>query len=217
MPLSYASTSTVRAALRISTLASGAADTTDDAILDRYVSEANTWLEGRIGFPVGPSETSTTRYFDGRHVSRDGSTLWVPEGIRSVNAISVADSTGAAYRSLASSDWVLRPYTWERPVGAPASSIELSDSPSGQYGSTVLPRSGLRVIQVQGSWGWDSIPSDLSELAVRLSVAAFRAGAYGTGETYTVGEDGSRVFEREMSSRDWGTVNRYRHMRATVH
>lgn len=214
MALSYTSTSNIKLALGIATLAGGGADTVDDALLDTYASEANTWLEGRIGYPVGPSQTSTTRFFDASAVGGGGRYLRVPGGIRSVNAIACAAGTGGAYYSVPSSDYFLRPYDHERDSGWPATRIEVTDSPSSvnEWGS-VFPTTGYRVIQVTGSWGFDAIPSDLAQLATRLAVSAFRARAYGTGSEYVVGEDGERVFEREMSARDWGTVKFYRELR----
>jgi len=206
--LSYASTSDLKRAM-------GITDVTDDVLLARYADEANTWLEGRIGRPVGPASASTTRFFDGTNVRRKGRVLHIPGGVLAIGSLAVAAGTGEAYHSVPSSDWFLRPYEWERDSGWGATEVWMTDnvSSANEWGG-LFPTSGFAIAQAFALYGlMHAIPADLSELATRLGVSAYRARAYGTGGEYAVGEDGERVFEREMSARDWGTVRFYRELR----
>lgn len=191
----------------------GIDDSNDDDLMWQYAMEANSWLQGRIGRPVGPV-ASTTYFFDGSDVIADGKCLPVPFGIRSVSALAVRATTGDAYTSIPSSDYFLRPKPQARDTGWPATQVWLTDNPSSGNGwGTRFPCHGFDAIQMTASAGWDEQPADLVELAHRLAVSSFRARAYGTGAEYVVGEDGERVFEREMSARDWGTVRFYRELR----
>lgn len=191
----------------------GIADSTDDDILTQYAMEANQWLHGRIGRPVGPV-ASTTYFFDGEDTILGGKCLPVPMGVRTVTSLAVRSATGDAYTSIPSSDYHLRPRVQARDVGWPATQLWLTDvaSSSNTWG-TLFPRKGYDAIQVTATAGFDEHPADLVELANRLAISSMRARAYGTGESYAVGEDGERVFEREMSARDWGTVKFYRGLR----
>lgn len=191
----------------------GITNSTDDDLLTQYAMEANTWLQGRIGRPVGPV-ASTTYFFDGADVIADGRCLPVPFGVRSVSALAVRSATNDAYTSIPSSDYYLRPRQQHRDVGWPATQIWLTDvASSANTWGTRFPTTGFDSIQMTATGGWEEQPADLVELANRLAVSAFRARAYGTGSEYVVGEDGERVFEREMSARDWGTIKFYRELR----
>lgn len=191
----------------------GIADSTDDDLLTQYAMEANQWLHGRIGRPVGPV-ASTTYFFDGEDTILGGRCLPVPMGIRTVTSLAVRSATGDAYTSIPSSDYHLRPRVQARDVGWPATQVWLTDvASSANTWGTVFPKSGYDAIQVTATTGFDEHPADLVELANRLAISSMRSRAYGTGESYAVGEDGERVFEREMSARDWNTVKFYRGLR----
>lgn len=214
MALSYASTSTIKRSMGILLRADGSPDVTDDALLDVYAGEANTWLEGRIGRPIGPV-SSATYFFDGAATIHDGRCLPVPWGVRTVSALAVRSATNDGYTSIPSSDYFLRPRTQDRDTNWSATQVWLTDvQSSANTWGTRFPTSGFDAIQMTAELGIAAaIPADLEQLAVRLAVSAFRARAYGTGSEYVVGEDGERVFEREMSARDWGTVKFYRELR----
>lgn len=197
----YCTSTTIKARLTVTVT-----DTEDDPLLGVIAGEANDWLEGRIGYPVGPI-ASEERLFDGSDTTYGGRCLPVyPWGVRTITQVRCASSTGGAYTTLAASDYMIRPPTHRRRTGWPGFEIWLSDT--GSLGT--FATYGFDVIGVTATWGWDAIPAALSGLATRLGVALFRSRSYGAARNYAVGEDAvASVAAEELSASDWRTVFKY--------
>lgn len=185
----------------------GITDTTDDGLLETLVSETNSWLEGEIGFPVGPI-TSVARTFDADRVicdSRGRSVLRVyPWGCRAITVVTTTDGTDGTVTTRTASDVVIRPHDHERETGWPGFDLVVKDSASWRW-----PQTGMDVISVTATWGWASIPVELRSIATRVAIAAFRARGAGSGRTFAIGEDITSVASEELSAADWWTVGKY--------
>jgi len=193
-PQPYATFSGVKARL-------GITDTTDDTLLEGYVSAVNDWLEERLGRAVGP-DNGATYVFDGDGTNR----LRVSRGIRAVTSLTVAPMTGGAAATVPAGDIKLVPATGDRGPRQPADWIVLSDIPTG--GVYVFGR-GYGTVTVVGDFGWAAIPDALEDVATTCVVSKYRARGAGGGDNYTLGVDGERTFERFLGYEDKITIRRY--------
>jgi hypothetical protein len=193
-PQPYATFNGVKARL-------GITDTTDDALLETYVSQVNDWLEERLGRPVGP-DNGATYVFDGDGTNR----LRVVRGVRAVTSLTVAPMTGTTPLTVPAGDIKLVPATGDRMVRHPADWIVLSDIPTG--GVNVFGR-GYGTVTVVGDFGFASIPDALEDVATTCVVSKYRARGAGGGDNYTLGVDGERTFERFLGYEDKITIRRY--------
>lgn len=201
---SYTSATAIKARLSIT-------DLSDDTLLGTLATEVNSWLEVKIGFPVGPI-TSEERKFDGSRMIHGGRALsCYPFGVRSVTAMSVASSTGGSYTALTvATDIFLRPATHDRKTDWPAFEIWLSDTGS----QPVFPgQVGFDLAKVTGTWGWAAIPSELSSIATRLGVALWRRRSAGAGQYAETEGDVDQVAAEELSASDWRTIWEYEQLR----
>jgi hypothetical protein len=193
-PLPYTNYGAVKARL-------GITDTTDDDILQVLCEQVNQWLEGRLGRRVGP-ENGVTYTFDGNGLTR----LRVIRGIRAVTALTVASTTGATPVAATAADIFLLPPTGDRAPGQPADWIVLSDHPTGSVWYFPV---GYGNVRVTGDFGFASIPDDLADIATTCVVSKYRARASAGGDTFTIGVEGERTFERLLSYEDKLTLRRY--------
>lgn len=203
---SYCTSTTIKAR-------AGITDSTDDTILGTIAGQVNSWLEGRIGFPVGPI-ASVERMFDGdavRCVNGRYVLPCYPYGVRTVTAVTTAETTDGSETSRTASDVVLRPHSQDRETDWPAFELWVKDTATWTW-----PTSGLDVIGITGEWGWAAIPDELKGIAERLGVAAFRNRGYGAGSQNYVGDNIDAVAAEEMTGTDWKTIGKYQALRAPV-
>jgi hypothetical protein len=181
-------------------------DTASDGIIQTIVEEVNAWLEGEIGFTVGPV-ASATRTFDGRlvRIINGLSDLPVyPWGVRAVSAVSTTDGTGGITTVQTASDVVIRPHDHEREPGWPGFDLVVKDGATWMW-----PMSGLDVISITATWGWAVVPTELKSIGTRVAIAAFRARGAGSGRTFAIGEDISGVAAEQLSAADWAVIAKY--------
>lgn len=181
----------------------GIADTGSDVVLQSLVDAANDWIERYLGRAVAPL-TDTTISLDGSLAADDGRRLLCPFGIRSLATVEVATQTGGAYAVVPSTDYYLRPATWNRQAGAPATEIVLSE----QSGHRFWP--GLDTVRLTGQFGWAAVPADLAEVATTLAVRLWHARQTGQADLVGTDETGAPLVSRHLSRRDYETLNSYR-------
>lgn len=195
---SYATASALKARL-------GITDTTDDAVLGSICDQVNAYIEQRTRRVLAPIASATYLY-DG-----DGtSSLYLPfpatsppiGGIRAATLVEVADTTGGAYVSLASTDWALRQI-----VGMTGPYERLLLTGTGAYAR--WPE-GLATVRVTGTAGWAVIPDDIVEVALTAATRAWHSAGAGQQDIVGSTETGAPVVSRFFSARDLGTLNDYR-------
>ena len=199
----YCSATTIKARI-------GITNATDDTLLGVIAGEVNSWLEKKIGFPVGPI-TSEERLFDGSVVTHGGLCLPVyPWGVRAVTAAKYRTQTGDSYTNLTTAtDIFLRPQSHMRYTDWPAFEIWLSD----QGTLATWPTYGFDAIGITATCGWAAIPSELSSIAIRLGVAMWRRRSSGSAQM-AVSEDAiAAIAAEELMSSDWRTIWDYEGLR----
>ena len=185
-------------------------DTTDDENLLQFIDQASSWISGttKRQFLPDPASGTTTYTYDGWDAVEDGRCLLIPEGIRSITTLAVATYTGGSTTTIASGDYFLRPTAQTRDPGWPATEVWISDVPSS---STTTPffAPGFANISITGTFGWASTPSEIEDIALTLAVSAWRGRGSSGAETYSVGIDGERTFQRALSEDQRRSLRRY--------
>lgn len=177
----------------------GLTDTDDDQKLSVVIAEVNDWLEDILGCPVGPS-TATALTLDSRDARNEHRMLYLRQGIRSVSALTVAGRPVTSF--------YLRPLAHDRRPGWPAQYLWLANGHA-------FPNDWADVV-VTGEFGFESIPTTLTEVAEVVAVRAFNA--IRTGQADTTGSDGQGQpqVSRYVAGRDRDTIERFRR-RLTQH
>ena len=184
----------------------GITDTNSDAILEARATATNTIIESYVGGPVGSGGTAI-RTFDG-----DGTgTLWVRHGINAITTLEVADRTGGTFSTLAATEYVLRPASWDRPTGWPGFWVKLTDQAS-TYGRFTPGYDTVRITPTSDGWGWTAIPAELSEVAHILGTRLFQARQ--SGEMMVVGStDFGNAIVRFLPEPEYRAIlDRFRHV-----
>lgn len=146
---------------------------------------------------------------DGFDAIEDGRLLLEPRGIVTIDTLEVGPYTGSGYATTPAGDFFLGPTIPEREPGFPATELWMTNipSPGNQYPS-FYP--GFRTVRYGTGTvlGWPAIPDEIVDIALNIGVALFRArGASGGMGAVTVNIDGSRTFERMLSTKDWKTLS----------
>lgn len=196
---SYTTSTIIKARLGIS-------DSTDDTVLGVIAGQVNAWLEGRIGFPVGPI-ASVERTFDGDRVRwRDGVPYLncYPFGVRAVTVAKTASETGGSYTTQTLSDVLVRPHSFERQTDWPGFELWVKDTATWTWTTY-----GYDVNAVTATWGWEAVPEELASIATRVAIAAFKGRGHGTGSEYMVADDVQAIATDELSASDWKTIGMF--------
>lgn len=201
---SYATTANLKTRL-------GITDTTDDTLLGTICDQVNSYIEGYTG-RVLAAIASTTYTFDGSDALEDGRCLVVGNlGVRAIGTLEVAPYTGAAFVSVPSSDYFIRPTVQKRSLqGEPGWEIWMTDIPSGTNPYPYFPP-GFANVRINAAWGWSAIPDEITDLALTTATRMWHGRLSGQAEI--VGNDaltGSPVVSRYLSARDLATLGRYR-------
>lgn len=171
MTVAYTSPSALKTRMGIS-------DSNHDAEFTAVATAVNDFVEDWLGFPAGSSGTAS-RTFDG-----DGSDeLYIRGGLQAITTLEVAATVGGSYSTLAATEYVLRPHTYERPTGWPGWRIELTDNATTS-GVFTLGHDTVRITPTYWDFG-TAVPTMLSRIADILGVRVFQARQ--SGATYTVG------------------------------
>lgn len=166
----------------------GITNTADDALLSTLCAQTNQWIESPLGTgKVLAPIASATYTFDG-----DGTAiLRVPIGVRAVSLLEIATYSGAAYETVPTADYFLRPLPQDRNApNWPATQIVLSDWPTGTY--RVFPR-GRSTVRATMTAGWDAIPDDIIALAEIITIRAWQARMGGQAEYIGTTEQGAPI------------------------
>ena len=205
----YATTALVKERLDVDTDHTWTA--ANDTLLGKFCDDVNQWIETYTGQVLAPI-TYTDALFDGwaypwGQVVRGGRGLTFPHGIRTVTALSVAPSTGAAFVAATSGDWFFWPGPNERSPAMPARILMLSNLPAG---AVYYFPPGYQNIKLTGTGGPATIPDDVRQVAVTTVVRAWRARQSGQAdEVATLEADGSVIVSRFVSAEDRNTLKRY--------
>ena len=139
-------------------IAATISDTTDDAALTGYIGSANAEINRRIGVYIGPSP-HTVRLYDGHDAVRDRTRMWVPGGIRTLTAVSIATATGGTLTAGTIGDFYLGPAVHNLRPGAPYMRVDARLD---------LFYAGFQNIQLTGTFGYAVVPDDLAKLGDRI-------------------------------------------------
>ena len=200
--LSYTTGTAVKARLGI-----GSGDTTDDTLLGGYVNATNEWIEQYCGRQVGPVTAGTATFDATYDASPSGRTLYIPQGIRTFSAVTVAPSTGATGVAATTGDLVVLPRSHNRRPDWPGFELEFIDAPTGAVATF---GTGYGNITVVGAFGWAAIPYKVAEIAEAIVVRIWHARM--SGQTDIVGSDetGAPLVTRFISGEDRATLRDYR-------
>lgn len=181
-----------------------AGGTADQAIFDAIGSAVNEIVEGYIGAPIGPAGTAA-RTYDGD----GGHTLYVRQGIAGTAiTLEVADQTGGTFRTLATTEYVLRPAAHDRPTGFPARKVCLTPSATSNF---TYGYDTVRVTPDASGFGWPAIPLDVSLIAVILGTRLYQSRQ--SGEAMVIGSPEFGAAALGMLERDEVAVlDRYRYV-----
>lgn len=193
----YAALAAVKARL-------GKTDTTDDTLLTSLCDQVNAWIESYTGRPITPHTATYT--FDGPW-TREGRTLVVPRGIRSITTLKVASGTGATLTTINSTDYFLLPREQDRAPGWPATRVQFSDVTTSAY--TDVPF-GYAVAEINGAWGWAVEPDEVVAVAETAVVRAWHARQAGQQDIIGTDETGAPIVSRYVAPRDRDTLDVYR-------
>ena len=154
----------------------GVTDTNDDAAFTAVATAVNAMIEDNIGFAADSGGTAA-RTYDGH----GGLRLFVRGGLTGVETLEVADGTGGTFS--ATTDFVLKPYDYERPTGWPAWYVQLTDLADTTF------TAGYETVRISpgsaGVWGFAAIPEELQRIADIMGARMFRARQ--SGETFVIG------------------------------
>jgi len=179
-------------------------DLTADELLLDYIAAATDYIRGYCG--VDFIDTGLTYTFDGYDAIYGGRCLLVPRGVRSLSLVETAAITGAAFTTVASTDYFLRPTTQERTPGWPATQLWLSDL----AGITRFPR-GLANVRLTGTFGFATIPPRIESVARRIVVRAYASRQAGQADLLGTGsEAGTPMVSSYLSKRDRETLDSFR-------
>lgn len=162
--------------------------------------------------------------FDGFDALEGQRCLPIRRGIQYVTSLEVATfSAGAGGATTASvvwyrvpnADFFLRPTPQERQPGWPATEIWITNVPSPSD-TTPAFYPGFANVRIRGALCWAAVPDDVTEIALNLVVALYRARGAGGGDTITIDTDGARTYERLLSATDKAALARYRALDAWI-
>ncbi len=204
----------------------GTTDDSDNTLIGLICDRVNQYLESEMHQVIAPISSATYvydvkaqnapwhRWHYGSAVATSGPThlfLPLPEGastegiggIRAAPLVEVAPYTGAAYTTLAATDYFLRDRAG---VIGPYRYLVMSDQPTGTYHSWPA---GFATVRVTGTAGWAAIPDDLTNLALVIVQRAWNARQAGYQTVEGVDENGKPVIARFLALPDYRTLKRY--------
>jgi hypothetical protein len=158
----------------------GVSDTNDDAAFTAVATAVNAFIEDWIGFPATAASSAAAtaaRTYDGS----GGESLFIRGGVTGLEKLEVADQTGGTFTE--TTDYVLRPYTYDRPSGWPAWFVDLTDLATTTY--TIGYETVRLTPGTAGVWYFDSMPAELSRIADILGARMFQSRQ--SGEMMVVG------------------------------
>lgn len=200
----YAGLANVKARLDIT-------DAADDVDLQRFCDWVNAWVENKTGRILAPIVSGGPFLFDGRDALEGGRLLVIPQGIRAINTLEVATTTGGSFSTVPATDYFLRPTAQERDPGWPATELWMTDIPSAGNATPYFPP-GFANIRItgpaNGTLGWPAQPDEVVAIAEKIVVLGWQAKASGSADETGSGDYAS-IVRSVLDGRDWHTLGRY--------
>ncbi len=182
----------------------GKTDLTGDTLLASLCDQINGWIESVAQRPLAPYTATYT--FDGPW-SRNGTSLVIPRGIRSITTLKIADITGGTLTTINVADYFLLPREQDRAPGWPASRLVLSDVSTSVYTEVAT---GYGVAEIAGDYGWEEQPDEVVGIAETAVVRAWHARQAGQQDIVGTDESGAPIVSRYVAPRDRDTLDLYR-------
>lgn len=169
----------------------GVSDTNDDAAFTAVATAVNAFIEDHIGFAADDGGT-VARTYDGDGRDR----MFIRGGVNGVETLEVADQTAGTFTE--TTDFVLKPYSHERPTGWPAWYVQLTDLADTTF------TAGYQTVRISpgtaGVWGFDAIPEELQRIADTVGVKLFQSRQ--SGETVIGTTDYGQAIVSRLLDRD---------------
>ena len=184
------------------------------ALLTDLCAQVNAFIESYTGRVLAPLET-TTFTIDGFDALENGRVMLFPNGICTLTKLEVAPHTGGTFVEIPTTDFFLRPTAMELETGWPYTEVWMTDIPtSGNTSPLFFP--GFANVRLTGTFGWAAVPDEITDVALNLVIAKYRARTAGGGDVMTVGADGERTYERLLGYQDRLTLGRHRVKTVTI-
>lgn len=179
------------------------ATSVDYSYLRDCADQANSWLTSEVGRFYGPS-TDSSRSYDIEATGQK--TLMIPGGLRSVSTLQYRTTEGGSLTTVTSTDYVLRPKSWDLLDGLAYDRIELITYPASLQFFTA----GRDMAVVTSStFGPASPPHALRRIADTVGWWLYQSRASGTPGL--VGMDSEELMvNRVLTGADILTIKRYR-------
>lgn len=167
-----------------------ATDTSPDEDLLEYIATVTDDIIGYCerGFLPDPATGTKTVYLD---YAGDGSTLWLPRGVRSVTYLGVASSDqpgdGTGIYTEITTGYYLDPPEHERSRGWPATRITLGSLAARSF------EAGKRTVKLTGAFGWAAPPPRVSQIAARAVYLLWQAQNSPSNALAIASPDGSAI------------------------
>lgn len=183
--------------------------TTEDENLLELIAQVSAEIQGYTGrrFARDPSSGTKVFYFDVAKASR---TLRIPQGIASMSTLEVATTsqpeTGGTFTTVPAADWFLRPVIAERSYGWPATSVQITDIPTGSIGY-FYP--GHNTVRATMALGFAQVPYDIQAVALSAVVRNYMSKGSPGQVTALAGPSGQMVILRGIGPQEMATLDRY--------
>jgi len=179
------------------------APTADYEYLRTCAEQANSWLTTEVGRFFGPS-TDTSRTYDVEDYTK---TIMIPGGLRSVTTLKARTVEAGTLSTVTSTDYVLRPKSWDLLDGLTYDRIELITAPASLAQFTP----GRDMVEVTSStFGPATPPNALRRIADTVGWWLYQSRASGMGGVVGSLETGELVVNRVLTGADILTIKRYR-------
>jgi hypothetical protein len=127
--------------------------------------------------------------------------------VRSLSLVETAPTTGAAFTTVAATDYFMRPTTQERSPGWPATELWMSDVSAAYFPP------GYDNVRLTGTFGFAMVPPRIESVARRLVVRTYASRQAGQGDLLGAGGDsGAPMVSSFLSKRDRETLDLFRMM-----
>jgi len=178
-------------------------DTANDELFSEYIDEATDYIRGYTSREF--IDTGLIYTFDGYAATHGGRCLLLPRGARSLSLVETAATTGAAFTTVPSTDYLLRPPTQDRTPGWPATALWLTDNATSLR---TFPR-GYDTVRLTGAFGFLAVPQRVQEVALNLVVRIYASRQAGQADILGAGDSGAPLVSSFLSRRDRDTLDKF--------
>lgn len=192
--------------VKVALFPTGATDTTDDALLQLYISAVTQEVQEYTARQFVTDAGSTDYYFDipGNSPYRS---LFIPNGVQSVSFLGFAKvsqpASGGTYTTVTAANVLLRPLAQDRRAGFPADTVAISDL---DVTSAFYP--GYNTVKLTAICGFATVPADIERLAVTLVIRQWQARKGGQSNDIGPSDFGGPIL-RFMGGDEKAILDRY--------